>query len=280
MSRSIESVALVLGVFPGLGAYLLLTKSNNRRGSGSAGRLGRVRTSPREIAVALAMGVAFAVVALVVSGVIGIAVAAGFVGLTLTHFIRSRRRSAVQRTIEGSYPDLIENLIARVRSGSGLLDALAHSAEGAPAAIAGPARQFWKSVQVSGAASACLDDLKEAWSSPTGDLLIETVRVAHDAGGTRVVEVLRELADQVRRERNIRRDVEAKQSWVRVAARIGVAAPWVVLVLLSLRSEAASAYNSPAGIALIVCGLALSVVSYRLMISLGRTPSPRRVFGR
>ena len=280
MSGPTEAFAIVLGIVAAVGGYLLLTKSRQPVASRPVGRLSRVRTSPREAALALAMGVAFAAVALVVSGVIGIALAAGFVGLTLTHFIRTRRRLRVRRAIEESYPDLIENLIARVRSGSGLLDALAHSAEGSPAAIAGPARQFWKSVQVSGAASACLDDLKESWSSPTGDLLIETVRVAHDAGGTRVVEVLRELADQVRRERNLRREVEAKQSWVRVAARVGVAAPWVVLVLLSLRSEAATAYNSPAGIALIVCGLALSVVSYRLMISLGRTPAPRRVFGR
>jgi tight adherence protein B len=91
---------------------------------------------------------------------------------------------------------------------------------------------------------------------------------------------LRELADQVRRDRNLRREVEAKQSWVRVAARVGVAAPWVVLVLLSLRSEAANAYNSSAGITLIVCGLALSVVSYRLMLSLGQVPPTQRVFKR
>ena len=57
-----------------------------------------------------------------------------------------------------------------------------------------------------------------------------------------------------------------------------MAAPWVVLVLLSFRAETAAAYNSPAGLTLIVCGLALSVVSYRLMIALGRTPSARRVF--
>jgi tight adherence protein B len=89
---------------------------------------------------------------------------------------------------------------------------------------------------------------------------------------------LRELADQVRRDRNLRREVEAKQSWVRVAARVGVAAPWVVLVLLSFRSEAANAYNSPVGVGLIVCGLALSIVAYRLMISLGRSPVAARVF--
>jgi tight adherence protein B len=217
-------------------------------------------------------------VTFVVSGIIGLALAAGFVGAMATHFVRTRRNAKAARVVDESFPDLIENLISRVRSGVGLLDALAQAAANAPAVVATPAREFWAAVQISGDASACLDDLKESWASPTADLIIETVRVAHDAGGANVVEVLRELADQVRRERNLRREVEAKQSWVRVAARVGVAAPWIVLVLLSFRSEAASAYNSPAGVTLIVCGLALSVVSYRLMISLGRTPAPRRVF--
>jgi tight adherence protein B len=137
---------------------------------------------------------------------------------------------------------------------------------------------MWRSVQISGDASACLDELKAQWASPTGDLLVETIRVAHEAGGNRVVDVLRELADHIRRDRNLRREVEAKQSWVRVAARVGVAAPWVVLILLSFRAETAAAYNSPVGITLVICGLALSVASYRLMIALGRTPTPRRVF--
>ena len=63
------------------------------------------------------------------------------------------------------------------------------------------------------------------------------------------------------------------------AARLGVAAPWIVLVLLSTRPEAAQAYNSPTGIAVIVVGLALSVVAYRIMIAIGRLPEERRWFG-
>jgi tight adherence protein B len=45
----------------------------------------------------------------------------------------------------------------------------------------------------------------------------------------------------------IRQEMEARQSWITNAAKLGVAAPWVVLVLLASRREAALAYNTLLG---------------------------------
>ena len=50
------------------------------------------------------------------------------------------------------------------------------------------------------------------------------------------------------------------------------AAPWIVLMLLALRPEAALAYNSPAGSIVIVLGLVVSIVAYRIMLALGAPP--------
>ena len=75
-----------------------------------------------------------------------------------------------------------------------------------------------------------------------------------------------------------RAEAAARRSWVVVAARLGLAAPWVVLGLLATRPEAAAAYNTPEG-ALVVAGcLGASVVAYRIMLRLGRLPEPRRWF--
>ena len=63
------------------------------------------------------------------------------------------------------------------------------------------------------------------------------------------------------------------------AARLGVAAPWIVLLMLATRPEAAAAYNSPAG-----CPAhrgrrwLVSVLAYRLMIRVGRLPEEQRWF--
>ena len=69
-----------------------------------------------------------------------------------------------------------------------------------------------------------------------------------------------------------------RQSWIVNAARLGVAAPWIVLLLLASRPEAAVAYNTSAGVVVIVGGLGVSVVAYRLMVALGRLPEERRWF--
>jgi tight adherence protein B len=51
-----------------------------------------------------------------------------------------------------------------------------------------------------------------------------------------------------------------------------------VLLLLATRPEAAAAYNSPGGATVIVLGLVVSVLAYRLMIGIGRLPEERRWF--
>ncbi len=280
MTAPMTALALALGLAAGIGVFLIIVRRPGMTGEGGLRSLhrNRAKASPGIAIGSTAIAIGAGVIAFLATGVIGLALAAACLGALVLPWRRRRSTMRVRRRIEQAYPDVIESVISRVRSGGRLLESLAVAASQAPGAIADPARRFWASVQVSGDASACLDELKREWASPTGDLLVETVRVAYEVGGTRVVEVLRELADQIRRDRNIRREVEAKQSWVRVAARVGVAAPWVVLVLLAFRSEAALAYNSPAGLALIITGLALSVVAYRLMLVLGRTPTPTRMF--
>ena len=97
-------------------------------------------------------------------------------------------------------------------------------------------------------------------------------------GGTELTTVLRALSSSVRADAALRAEVEARQSWVRGAAVLGVTAPWVILGLLALRPEGAQAYGSPEGVVLIVVGAVMSVVAYRVMIRLGRLPEPRRWF--
>jgi tight adherence protein B len=48
--------------------------------------------------------------------------------------------------------------------------------------------------------------------------------------------------------------------------------------MLSTRPEAASAYNTPGGVALVIGGLIATLVAYRLMIALGRLPEEGRWF--
>ena len=102
--------------------------------------------------------------------------------------------------------------------------------------------------------------------------------MARDVGGTELPAVLRALSAGLREESAIRAEAEARQSWVVNAARLGVAAPWAILLLLSSRPEASAAYNSREGAVLIIAGVVVSALAYQAMLRVGRLQPERRWF--
>jgi tight adherence protein B len=58
---------------------------------------------------------------------------------------------------------------------------------------------------------------------------------------------------------------------------LAVAAPWVVLALLSLRPEAVEAYDTTAGLVVLGVGGTVSLIAYRVMLRIGRLPNEERV---
>lgn len=81
----------------------------------------------------------------------------------------------------------------------------------------------------------------------------------------------------LREDARTRSELEARQSWTVNGARLAVAAPWLVLAVLSLNRETIRAYNSVAGFWVILIGAVVCFLAYRLMIRLGRLPEEQRV---
>ncbi len=189
------------------------------------------------------------------------------------------RRTRLVRSRRSLWPDVCDLLIASVRAGMSLPDAVASLAASAPPPLRPPFAAFARDVDASGHFDSSIGRLKTALADPVADRIIETLRMARQVGGTEVTAVLRALASSVRADAAVRGEVEARQSWIRGAAWLGVVAPWVILVLLALRPEGAAAYASAEGVALILAGGAVSVVAFRLMVRIGRLPQPRRWFG-
>jgi tight adherence protein B len=89
--------------------------------------------------------------------------------------------------------------------------------------------------------------------------------------------MLRTLSAFLREDARTRSELEGRQSWTVNAARLAVAAPWIVLGLLATRPEAVSAYNRPAGVLVLAVGALCSVLAYRIMLRIGRLPDEERV---
>ena len=89
--------------------------------------------------------------------------------------------------------------------------------------------------------------------------------------------MLRTLSELLRADARTRAELETRQGWVVNAARLAVAAPWAVLLLLGTQSQTLQAYDSPGGTLLLAIGGGVCVVAYRLMLRIGRLPEERRV---
>ncbi|MFD1714180.1 type II secretion system F family protein [Amnibacterium flavum] len=202
------------------------------------------------------------------------AVGAGFVPALV---LQSRRSRAVKAG-RLAWPDVLDHLVGSVRSGVAMPEAVAQLATVGPPALRPAFSAFARSYAVTGSFGISVDELKHLLADPVADRIIETLRMAREVGGTELTTVLRGLAANLRAEGAMRAELEARQSWVSNAAKLGVAAPWIVLVLLSTRPEASTAYSSPTGVALIVVGAVVTVVAYRVMRALGRLPDEQRWF--
>jgi tight adherence protein B len=228
--------------------------------------------------VSVVLGVAVAAVLVSIVPVVALAIAAGTVGAAAPVVVVGGRARRRRRVLRAAWPDLVDHLVAGVRAGQSLGDAVTSLADVGPTEIRGAFRGFGRSVHATGTIGGALDDLKVRLADPVADRIVETLRMSREVGGTELPSILRALAGSLRQEAAIRSEVEARQSWVLNAARLGVAAPWIVLLMLASRPEAAVAYNSPAGVTLLVVGFVVTAVAYRLMVALGRLPEERRWF--
>jgi tight adherence protein B len=185
-----------------------------------------------------------------------------------------RRRQVLLREV---WPEAVDNLASAVRAGMSLPEGLAALAVRGPAELRAPFHRFGVSYRASGRFTDCLDALKDDLADPVGDRVCETMRVAREVGGSDVGTVLRTLSDLLRSDARTRAELETRQGWVVNAARLAVAAPWIVLLLLGTQSSTLTAYNSGGGALLLGIGAAVCFLAYRIMLRIGRLPEEQRV---
>lgn len=193
--------------------------------------------------------------------------------ITLIRY-RARKRQAVLRDL---WPDVVDHLRSAIRAGMSLPESLAQLGDKGPEELRPVFQDFAADYRSTGNFDLTLNRLKVRLSDPVADRIIEALRLAREVGGTDLGKLLGTLGDFLRETTRTRRELEARQSWTVNAARLAVAAPWIVLLLLSTQPQAVRAYNSPAGVAILLGGLLVSFICYRLMLRIGALPEETRV---
>lgn len=224
--------------------------------------------------------IAFSLVFLLVYAVVGVpAIALCFALMAAWGpyaLVRMRARQRRNR-LRDLWPDAVDNITSAVRAGMSLPEAVSQLGHRGPEELRPAFQAFAQDYRITGRFHDCLDRLKERLSDPVADRLIESLRIAREVGGSDLGRLLRTLSVFLREDSRTRAELETRQSWTVNAARLAVAAPWIVLAMLSTRPESVLAYSTATGAMVLLVGAAITMFAYWLMIRIGRLPEDERV---
>lgn len=238
--------------------------------------LGHV-TASSVTALALGLGFVAFVVVQVVSATLPVSVVFGLMATASPYVAVQRRARVRQQEFAQVWPEAVDNLASAVRAGLSLPDALSGLATSGPEPLRDAFAQFALDYQVSGRFGEALDRLKVRLADPVGDRMVEGLRVAREVGGGDLGRLLRNLSHYLREEARTRSELQARQAWTVNGARLAVAAPWVVLLLMAFQSDVITRYSSPTGVLVLTVGAAACVGAYAAMVRIGRLPVERRI---
>ncbi len=229
------------------------------------------------VALCAASGLVAALLVLVASRTPPVALVFGLMGGYLPVAAVKGRARRRQREFAEVWPEAVDNLASAVRAGMALPEALAALAQRGPEPLRESFAAFALDYQVSGRFSESLDRLKARLADPVGDRVVESLRVAREVGGGDLGRLLRGLSGYLRDDARTRAELQSRQAWTVNGARLAVAAPWLVLLMLCFQPEVIQRYSTPAGVVVLAGGAAMCVLAYRLMVRIGRLPTERRI---
>ncbi|PRZ41095.1 tight adherence protein B [Antricoccus suffuscus] len=196
-----------------------------------------------------------------------------FVPDMLVRRLHEKRRADLREV----WPEAADHLASAVRAGLSIPEALSALSTRGPEPLRAAFAQFGADYRASGRFVDCLDMLKARLADPVGDRICETLRVTREVGGTELGTVLRTLSQFLREDARVRAELDSRKQTTVNGARLAVAAPWLVLLLLGTQSTTLQAYDTPLGLAVLIGGAVVCVLAYRLMVRIGRLPSEQRV---
>ena len=200
------------------------------------------------------------------------------VAAQLIESFQSRVAAETQKA-NAQWPKYLDSIHSATWAGATLEQALLDSISSAPAMHSWALLEFEKD-QTSGIPfNDCLDNLKTRLANPIADRFIEITRLASASGGRGYLNALRAQSLQLRLENSTWSEIQVKQNWVLGTAKLAVLAPWLILVLLSLRPETSIAFQSENGLVVLAVGLVASLLAFRLIKTLGKLPPRPRTLG-
>lgn len=203
-----------------------------------------------------------------------------FVGLAVVAVMAEALRTRAQQrrdAIAKLWPEVIDSLYSASASGIGLVEALSEVAAGGPKPVRTIFEGLVQRLDSGWEFKNAVSWAKSQFGSAHADRLLELALITHELGGKGYPISLKQQAKQARADLAVWGEVESKQGWVRGTAKLALVAPWLIVATLSRTGENAAIYNSAEGTSLLLAGLLVSLIAYRMISLLGQLPSPSRI---
>ena len=241
---------------------------------------GLLDVSPTQFAGAVAAAAAAGGLGawLIFGGVAPILVA-GVLTATFPVSAYRRRRALAMEAAAGAWPRLLEEVRLRTGSlGRSIPQALFEAARRGPEqwrpAFAAAEREWLLTTDF----ARTVDLLKDRMADPTADVVVETLLLAHEIGGTDLDSALSELIEDRLIDLEGRRDATSRQAGVRFARRFVLLVPLgMALAGLSI-GTGRQAYGTAGGQLAVAVGLAAVGACWAWSGRLMRMPTAHRVF--
>lgn len=177
-----------------------------------------------------------------------------------------------------AWPAFVESVVSALSAGLSATEALETCCLKANKSLQPVFKGFLSDLQRKRLQDA-LPSLREAGAIGHIDEFVKLLTVNETLGGIGLIQVLKSHSKTARTLNASSAQVRAKRSATLTVAKLGVAAPWVLLSLLLNRPETADSFSSSLGVSILLAGLAVCLLAYRMIVILGATPNEVRVYG-
>jgi tight adherence protein B len=211
------------------------------------------------------------------TGVLGVGIAVLVISFGVV--VEGLKAAGLQRfrTVIATLPEAAEAIAAGVASGEQLETSVSALAAAGPKPLRPSFTRFAQLLQSGFSLEQSLDWLQLELSDVYADQLVQLLKISAVSGGSGLVANLNSLAATIREQAALDAEIVAKQGWVIGTAKLGIAAPWLIVLFLNQRPEAHGFYASAQGASLLLIGLVICICAYAVILRIARLPQPRRV---
>lgn len=196
----------------------------------------------------------------------------------LMHEIRVIKFSRQQELRQNSWPQFEETFISALQSGLSIGDSFSFANDFEIPQVSKPLGRMIQEFDRGHSVSDAMKVLKREMKLASTDLFVSIVSLAHNSGGQNLVEALQEHVTAVRYQLASHGDISARQNAILAVAKLGLLAPWILLLVLCTNQQTRESFNTLPGGMLLIGGFAVSMLAYRLTIAAGRARTFKRIF--